>query len=257
MNEIIEENTNLNLYLETENIERKINLERVIFPNDKVFNLILHDIINPIFGIHELSKIINVKYDPENIDSHQEVIKFNKLILNASESLLNLLENFQKLRESQPAENKKNFSLFSLLPSIISILSPIRSNKFIHIEYDFASNDIVFGNELLTSVIIRNLLTNAIKFSNYMGKITLSTKTKDSYLEFSVKDSGVGIAESNLEKIFKIGTKFSTSGTANEKGTGYGLIFCKEFVEAQGGKIWVTSELGIGSEFTFTLPLAE
>ena len=84
-----------------------------------------------------------------------------------------------------------------------------------------------------------------------------STKNKDGFLEVSVNDSGIGMNQQNLEKIFKIDSKFSNLGTNNEKGTGLGLILCKEFVELQGGKIWVTSKVGIGSTFTFTLPLAK
>ncbi len=88
------------------------------------------------------------------------------------------------------------------------------------------------------------------------GKIIVSSQINNGFLEISFSDSGVGIESKNLEKIFRIESKFSKLGTNNEKGTGLGLILCKEFVEMQGGKIWVTSEVGVGSTFTFTLPLA-
>jgi signal transduction histidine kinase len=98
-------------------------------------------------------------------------------------------------------------------------------------------------------------LTNAIKFTHQNGKIIVSTLKKEDFLEISVTDTGVGIDPKNIDKIFRIDSKFSNLGTDQEKGTGLGLILCKEFVEKQGGRIWIISELGKGSTFTFTLPL--
>ena len=99
------------------------------------------------------------------------------------------------------------------------------------------------------------MLTNAIKFTYPNGQIIVSTKPQGDFLAISISDSGVGIDSQNLEKIFRIDSKFSKIGTDNEKGSGLGLVLCKEFVEKLGGQIWVTSELGQGTTFTFTLPL--
>lgn len=257
---------NMNLSLDTKNrmndlkqeinfkskIEQDINLTR-----DKLYKAILHDLRNPVCGIQALSELIEQKINSNLSDNLDQIVNFNQMIIKASESLLSLLEEFQTLLQSEVSESRKTFSLFSLIPSIISSVSPIRSKKSIYIEYNFASNDTVFGNEILASVILRNLLTNAIKFTNILGKIILSTQIKDSFLEISVQDTGVGITDIDLKKLFEIDTKFTTIGTTNEIGTGLGLILCKEFVEAQGGKIWAESEFGVGSKFTFSLPLGE
>ena len=112
----------------------------------------------------------------------------------------------------------------------------------------------------MISSIIRNLLSNSIKFTPKNGKIQISCKAikldnnKDG-IEISIKDNGVGISAEKLDKIFKIGECDSTAGTENEKGTGLGLILCKEFVEKHGGKIWAESRLNQGSDFKFILPM--
>ena len=103
--------------------------------------------------------------------------------------------------------------------------------------------------------IVRNLVSNSIKFTNSGGKVTLNAKRFDNFIEISVADTGVGIAKTNLDKLFKLDQNVSTKGTANEEGTGLGLILCKEMVEKHCGKIWVESEAGKGTTFYFTLPL--
>jgi signal transduction histidine kinase len=107
------------------------------------------------------------------------------------------------------------------------------------------------GNMLKT--VVRNLLSNAIKFTSADETVELSAVEDNAQVEVTVKDNGKGIKSENIDKLFKIGIKYSTRGTENEEGTGLGLILCKEFVEKHGGKIWAVSELGIGSEFKFTL----
>ncbi len=109
--------------------------------------------------------------------------------------------------------------------------------------------------------VFRNLLSNAIKFSHKGGEISIQSKPVDNdgqeFVEIAVIDSGVGIPEKALSKLFNVGESYSTKGTDNESGTGLGLILCKEFVEKHGGKIWVKSEEGKGSKFIFTLPVAQ
>ncbi|MBL0265505.1 MAG: ATP-binding protein [Leptospiraceae bacterium] len=141
-----------------------------------------------------------------------------------------------------------------MFSSAFQIVNGNALKKNITIEKSFADNDTVYADNMLVNTILRNLLTNAIKFTHPNGKITVSALMKDDFLEISVTDTGVGIDPKNIPKIFKIDSKFSLPGTNKEKGTGLGLVLCKEFVEKQGGTIWVESELGKGSKFTFTLP---
>jgi len=103
--------------------------------------------------------------------------------------------------------------------------------------------------------VLRNLISNAIKFTNESGKVTIGYKLMDNTVELYVKDTGIGMNKQQIEKLFKIEENVSTPGTNKEKGTGLGLILCKEFVEKHKGRIWVESEEGKGSTFSFTLPV--
>ena len=109
----------------------------------------------------------------------------------------------------------------------------------------------------MISTVFRNLISNAIKFSNPEGKITISAEKMTNEFRISVSDNGIGIEKNTIEKLFRIDQNNSTKGTQNELGTGLGLILCKEFIEQHGGKIWVESEVGKGSKFSFTIPVVK
>lgn len=125
--------------------------------------------------------------------------------------------------------------------------------KNIQILSTITGEAIVNGDRNMINTILRNLLANAIKFTPQFGKIFVSLAKNDEFYEVSIKDNGIGIAEENIHKLFRIDSKFTTLGTEKERGTGLGLILCKEFVEKHGGKIWTKSELGKGSTFIFSL----
>jgi signal transduction histidine kinase len=106
----------------------------------------------------------------------------------------------------------------------------------------------------MINTVLRNLLSNAVKFTPFNGRIVLASSERNNQIEISVRDTGTGIPKENLKRLFKIENKISTPGTENEKGTGLGLILCKDFIEKHNGEIWAESEPGKGSKFIFTLP---
>jgi len=112
----------------------------------------------------------------------------------------------------------------------------------------------VTADKFMLETILRNLLSNAIKFTNKNGKVEISVSEKETNVEISVEDNGIGIPEEQIPKLFKIDSHFKSHGTDNETGSGLGLILCKEFIEKHGGKIWAESVKGKGSCFRFTLP---
>ncbi|MBP6739330.1 MAG: PAS domain S-box protein, partial [Leptospiraceae bacterium] len=234
-------------------------LEKTNKTKDKFFNIIAHDLRNPFAGIMSLSDIMQPTMIEDKKEKESMFLKYSQMIFNSSKSALSLIDNLAQWAKSQTgniAVNRRKISFNFLVSITIPVVSGNAFNKNISIETDLIEEDIVYADEYLITTILRNLLTNAIKFTPPNGKIVVSTKSKDGFLEVSLRDTGVGINPQNLEKIFKIDSKFSNLGTNKEKGTGLGLILCKEFVEMQGGKIGVTSEVGVGSTFTFTLPLA-
>lgn len=236
-----------------------LELEKTNKTKDKFFNIIAHDLRNPFAGIMTVSDSLQTSLSENEKVNRARFLKYSQMIYNSSKSALSLIENLTQWAKTQTGSiqvNRRNISIKFLISISVSLVNTNAINKNISIETNLSDVDLVFTDEYLVTTILRNLLTNAIKFTHPYGKITVSSESKNGFLELSVIDSGVGIDPQNIEKIFKIDSKFSNLGTNNEKGTGLGLILCKEFVEMQGGKIWVTSEAGVGSTFTFTLPLA-
>jgi len=115
----------------------------------------------------------------------------------------------------------------------------------------------IYGDKNMIKTILRNLLSNAVKYSYRSGKVIICATINDHEVIISVKDTGIGIPKENINKIFRIDAKYSVPGTENEQGTGLGLKLCKEFVEKQGGRIWVESIENEGSEFKFSIPVKE
>ena len=144
----------------------------------------------------------------------------------------------------------------SIICNSKSLIQYIAQGKNISIEFDVEKNIEVYADENMINTVIRNLLSNAVKYTHKGGKIVLKAVSQNNQLLIEISDNGVGIPPQKIEKLFKISEKVSTLGTENEAGTGLGLLLCKEFVEKNGGKIWVESTQNIGSKFFFTLPLA-
>jgi signal transduction histidine kinase len=128
------------------------------------------------------------------------------------------------------------------------------SRKGIKLKSALSIDLTITADRNMIKTILRNLISNAIKYTYKNGKVEVKAILKDSRAEISVSDNGIGMTKETMSKLFRIDANLFTPGTENEKGTGLGLLLCKEFVEKHGGKIWVESELGKGSVFSFSLP---
>lgn len=222
---------------------------------DKFFSIIAHDLKNPFSTLLGFSKLLF-----ENAPNYttNQIQEYAQIMNNTAKQSYTLLENLMHWAKTQSGNITvipESSSMDNLLSITIPLVSGSALKKNITIESNVDKDNLVYIDNSLTTTILRNLLTNAIKFTHTNGKIIVSTKKKNEFLEVSITDTGVGIDPKNIEKLFRIDSKVSSPGTESEEGTGLGLILCKEFVEKQGGTIWVTSELGKGSKFTFTLPL--
>jgi PAS domain S-box-containing protein len=221
---------------------------------DKFFSIIAHDLRNPfsvIIGFIDLLKENYSRYD----DSKR--IEMIDMLKSSSQKAYTLLENLLTWSRSQT--NKILFTpVINNLEEIISLcIEDVKSqaekkDQRILLALN-AENEIILDKNLIT-VVIRNLLTNAIKFTHRSGLIRVITLNKGAITEITIEDSGVGIPQENLEKLFEIDAKVSSAGTEGEPSSGLGLILCKEFVEKHGGKLWAESEVGKGSRFIFTIP---
>lgn len=221
---------------------------------DKFFSIIAHDLRNPIAGFLNLTDILSENFSSF---SEKESKEFIDLMNHASKQLYNLLENLLQWSRSQTGSIPYEPKIVALKPVIentIDLLMMNIENKKIKVHIKVNDQCKVYADENMITTVIRNLLSNSIKFSNMNGLITLRADCAEDKVEVSIIDNGVGMKKDDQEKLFRIDKHHTTQGTSNETGSGLGLILCKEFVERNGGKIWVESDLNKGSTFSFTLP---
>ena len=169
---------------------------------------------------------------------------------------IDLLNNLLEWSSSQTGRLKidpKNLFLKSVVDDTIDLLNEYAKKKNTTVLNEVPGQIEVFADKNMIGSVIRNLLSNAIKFTQN-GNVRITAKDVNGFVEFSITDTGVGIKPKDIKKLFRLDKEFSTRGTANEKGSGLGLILCKEFVERNNGKIYVESEKGKGTSFMFKLP---
>jgi signal transduction histidine kinase len=180
---------------------------------------------------------------------------FDKSIKNLFALLENLLE-WARSQTGNIAFTPESFSIKEVLSENATLLAAQAEAKSISITSENYEDVAVNAHRNSVSTVIRNLISNAIKFTPEGGTVSLKVLASGSDVMVSVADTGVGMSQEVVDKLFRIDAKISTKGTANEKGTGLGLILCKEFIEKNGGRIWVRSSEGEGSVFYFLLPLS-
>ena len=223
---------------------------------DKFFSIIAHDLKSPFNSILGLSEIL--KNDAKNLDI--EIIEqYAGIIHSTSKNTFRLLENlldWARLQQAQMPFLPVSLILKTIVDEVVELMIEKANSKMIAIINYIPANLIVISDANMLKTIFRNLISNALKFTSFQGKIEISAISLAGEIEISVKDTGTGINKKNIDHLFKVGSNYSKSGTENEKGTGLGLLLCKEFVEIHNGRIWVESEEGIGSEFKFTMPTA-
>jgi signal transduction histidine kinase len=231
--------------------KRSVELEKLNQVKDKFFSIISHDLRSPINALAGLLDIM----DRGGLSEQDMKANITELKgrFNHTRTLLNNLLDWTLLQMDKLSLQPARISLHKIAAENIQLLSAVQ-NKNIHFENLIGENTLAFADSNTINLVMRNLLTNAIKFTNENGNISLKATESDKFWQISVKDDGVGMNKAVLKMLFDKTAPYSTRGTANEKGTGLGLILCKEFVEKNGGTIWVESEEGKGSTFFFTVP---
>lgn len=222
---------------------------------DKFFSIIAHDLRSPFNSILGFCEMIIEEVEEKNLEKIEE---YANIILKSSSRAVDLLMNLMYWAQSQTSGikfNPREMALSDLVEETLLLYEDIARQKSISIETDLPENITLSVDKAMMSTVLRNFISNAIKFTHRGGKILISAKLLEGEVVVSVKDSGVGIPEGVLEKLFRIDENHSTLGTQNEKGTGLGLVLCKEFIENHNGKVWVESELAKGSVFGFNIPI--
>ncbi len=234
--------------------ESELRLRELNASKDKFFSIIAHDLKSPFNAILGFSDLLNEKTKEKDYDDIEELAG---LIQTSAERTMNLLTSLLDWARSQTGKvefKPKMVPVNGVISEAVGSLKDVADHKSIDISVDISENEMVYADEAMAGTVIRNLLSNAIKFTNVGGKIRLSSEQENGMSLFKVQDTGVGIEKEDMEKLFRIDESYSVPGTLNEKGTGLGLLICKEFIEKHGGHIWVESELGKGSTFCFTFP---
>ena len=234
---------------------QKKELEELNASKDKFFSIIAHDLKSPFNTLLGFSNVLIEEFDrlPE-----ETIRKFAANIHGSADNLFKLLNNLLQWAKSQTGRieyRPRKSDLYPVVKNVISLLKPNADAKQVTLVSHVEEHLFACFDENMITTVLRNLIDNAIKFSNPGGEIEINACPSDSMIELSVTDNGVGISQTEAEKLFKIDVKHSTKGTSGEKGTGLGLILCKEFIERQGGRIWVESELNKGSKFKLKLPM--
>ncbi len=235
--------------------ESELKLKKLNANKDKFFSIIAHDLRNPFGAVLGYSEIL--ANDSKDL-SEQELEEYSTNLHKQAKLIFDLLENLLAWSRIQTGRMKyapEEISLYEKLSKVCDIFKANTDKKAITLHRDVDKDIVVYADSEMFYTVLRNLISNAIKFTPTGGNISITTdKREDNFIHVTVSDTGVGISPADQEKLFKIDVHHSQKGTENEEGTGLGLLLCKELVEKNGGNIWVKSELGQGSEFNFTIP---
>jgi signal transduction histidine kinase len=249
---------NLELEEQKRVIEFKKNqLEISDATKNKFFRIIAHDLRNPISTVVGTTSHILTNFELTDSKTTKKLIEDMSSL---SMTTYNLLENLLDWSTSQMGELRFNPSIVdlkSLITQNIELVKRKIESKNINLVFQVSDDIEVLADENMLQTVVRNLISNAVKFTFDNGTIEISANVVDDICFLSVKDTGIGISKENIKNLFRIDKDVRTYGTHNEKGAGLGLILCKEFIELNGGKISVTSEPQKGTEFIISLKLAK
>lgn len=235
-------------------IESEQNLKELNTTKDTFFRIISHDLKNPFTSLMSISQLIHENYDAVDDDEKKIGIKKINQSVNHIYALLENLLTWSRSQTGKIEYEPENCQLTDLLKENINLYMVSAQKKGIHIDYQLPDKAIGYADKEMINTIIRNLLNNAVKFTKLNSLITVRLKSEDSKYKIEIEDEGEGISEENLDKLFQIDKKYKAVGSSGEKGTGLGLLLCKEFVEINKGTIGAVSTLGEGSCFYFTVP---
>lgn len=237
--------------------EQNIRLEELNKTKDRLFSIIAHDLLNPFNTLIGFAEMLDSNYEELDDATKKEFISY---ILSASEMGHGLLSNLLHWSRSQTGRllfSPEKIDLHKIWAANEEYLNTFAKRKEINIKSEITQNTFIVADENMVVTILRNLVSNAIKFTSYGGTIKLTSKQRDDMYFISVIDNGIGIPKEAISKLFKMEPEFVRNGTNNEKGTGLGLIVCKELIEKHNGKLYIESEENKGSSFSFTLPKFE
>ncbi len=235
-------------------IQSESRLKKMNMFKDRLFSIISHDLRNPFNSLLGISEILNKNIGKIN---EEKIKKYAGIIYSSARSLCSQTESlleWSRAQSNKIAYRPEFFDLRPLILNVFTLFELTAFNKKIELCCNIKEVNIVFADRETISLVLRNLIDNGIKFTKEGGKVIVTSKKIDNFVEVSVTDTGTGINEEDISKLFKFDEVITRNGTHGEQGTGLGLIMCKEFIEMNKGKIDVVSHVNIGSTFYFTVP---
>ncbi len=232
------------------------NLRELNATKDTLISILSHDLRSPFTAIMGFAELLLDDIADADRETLREQVKVIRDQADNTLTLLNDILSWARLQSGKAQARPVPVLFTEACMPVIHGLMPQAAEKDIQVECAGATDITLLADMNMLQAVLRNLIANAIKFTPYGGRIQIKAAKDKGFARITVADKGVGIEANNIPKLWDLGSMYSTEGTAGEKGTGYGLVLCKELVEQQEGKIWVESNPGEGSDFIFTLPLA-
>lgn len=231
-------------------------LKKTIMGRDKLYSVIAHDLRSPIGSIKMVLNmlILNLPSSTIGDEMHELLTMANQ----TTEDVFALLDNLLKWTKSQIGKLKvvyQEFNIVEVIDGIMEIFSMVAELKQIKVEFKSPEQLDVYADIDMVKTVVRNLISNSIKYSNPESKVVVTLESKDGMAIVSVHDNGCGIDDESQKKLLNADTHYSTFGTNNEEGSGLGLLLCQDFITKNGGKLWFESKKGVGSTFYVSVPL--
>ncbi len=240
--------------VEKELLKQAEELKEINASKDKLFSIIAHDLKSPFTAVLGYSEDLSTNIEDL---TDNEIRSYAADLHKAANSLHRLLDNLLEwaiIQRDRKEFTPTNFNINDLVKNIIRLFESTAKEKSIELKFNYEKEFSAYGDKNMIDSVIRNLISNAIKFSNFNSCVTINIRENDNFLHLNIVDKGIGIDPSKLSKIFSLSSNYTREGTNKEKGTGLGLILCKEFMEANSGEIKVESQEGEGSVFTISIP---
>lgn len=235
--------------------KRRQTLTKLNQDKDKFFSIVAHDLKGPfsplLTTLHKLAQ-------KTEILSLQQIKEMSENAYFSAQNAYNLLEDllqWARIERGQMKCQPGQLELNQIIQQNVNLLNKLALDKGVRLKNSLGQPVFIYADEYMLNTIIRNLITNAIKFTPSEGQITILARLSGKFIEIAVVDTGIGISKENIAKLFHIATHYTTLGTNQEKGTGLGLVTCKEMAELNGGQLWIESTLGKGTSVKFTMPL--
>lgn len=234
--------------------ESEKNLQELNKTKDKLFSIIAHDLKNPFLALNGYSELLYEGFDQYSDEDKKQMIEDIRDVSNSTYQLLENLLDWARLQTGKMGFVKEKLNLSSLIKENLILIQPAIKLKMLQVLSKVEDELEISGDREMINTVIRNMLSNGIKFTHSGGRITISAESKNEFVHLTVEDTGMGIGAEDIKRLLSSSEFLSTKGTEGEKGSGLGLVLCQEFVQKHGGSISVESKVNEGSKFIVTLP---